>query len=245
LLCAGYGTRMGALCRATPKPLLPLAGRAILDYLADELLAWAELDAIHVVTSSPGAAAFRRWAAHRDPKITIWDDGRGRPEERRGAVGDLAFVLERIGIPARALVAAGDNVLRFPLRPVWETFLAEGDDRVLALHEPDPAALRRTGVLELAGDRVVCLHEKPAEPPSQWACPPFYFLGMDALASVAGYLAGGGSADEIGRFLAHVVTRRTVRVSRVRGQRLDVGSPETYRRADALLRREPLYPDPC
>lgn len=38
VLCAGFGTRLGALTRDTPKPMLPLAGRPVLDYIVRHLV---------------------------------------------------------------------------------------------------------------------------------------------------------------------------------------------------------------
>ncbi len=37
VLCAGYGTRLGDLTRETPKPMLPLNGRPILEYILAHL----------------------------------------------------------------------------------------------------------------------------------------------------------------------------------------------------------------
>ncbi|VTR93886.1 mannose-1-phosphate guanyltransferase : Uncharacterized protein OS=uncultured bacterium GN=ACD_20C00350G0017 PE=4 SV=1: NTP_transferase [Gemmata massiliana] len=37
VLCAGFGTRLGALTRETPKPMLLLAGRPVLDYVLRHL----------------------------------------------------------------------------------------------------------------------------------------------------------------------------------------------------------------
>jgi dTDP-glucose pyrophosphorylase len=93
-------------------------------------------------------------------------------------------------------------------------------------------------VLESDG-RVLALHEKPEDPPSVWMCPPFYALGRSALERVAPYLASGAPADEIGRLIAHLARHETVHAVRTEGERLDIGSPDSYHRADEILRREP------
>lgn len=247
LLCAGYGTRMGALVEKTPKPLLPVGGRPVLDYLLDQIAGLEGLEAVHVVVSSRYAAAFEQWAAARTgtPPLRVFDNGTSSNEARRGAIGDLGFVLERTGVPEAALLAAGDNILRFSLRPLWRAFLDDGIDRVLALREESRERLRRTGVLVLdGGGRVVALHEKPEDPPSVWMCPPFYALGRAALERVAPYLASGAPADEIGRLIAHLARHQTLRAMTTVGERLDIGSPESYRRADEILRREPALLHP-
>ncbi len=250
LLCAGYGTRMGALAAGTPKPLLPVAGKPVLDYLVEQLLELGSLQvsppapqgalsAIHVVANARHAGQFTAWAEGWQPRLAleVHDDGTRHNDERLGAVGDLAFLLARLGgLPAGALVAAGDNILRFPLAPLWSAFLADGESRVLALREEDPAKLRRTGVLELGpGGRVLRLHEKPADPPSHWACPSIYCLGAAALERVGPYLAAGRPRDEIGRFVADLVERQPVYAVETVGERLHVGSPEAWRQADEIL----------
>lgn len=255
LLCAGYGTRLRALGYSTPKPLLELADRPMLDYLVDQLVALDDLDQIHVVTNSRFYADFADWAAARRARldqpndvqpIAVHDDGTSRPEDRLGAVGDLHFLLGRLGSAdegSSALVAAGDNVFRFSLQPFWRVFRARGHSTVLALREDDPRRLRKTGVLELRGDEVLHLEEKPERPASTWSCPSIYGLDAEALAMVGPYLEAGHPRDEIGRFVAHVVSRQTVHAHREEGERLHVGDPASFRRADELLRGEPLAPE--
>ena len=242
LLCAGYGTRMGTLTQDQPKPLLPLAGRPLLDYLLDQLLELPGLGDVHVVSNHHYLDAFESWAAHRreslggERQLVVHDDGSTSSEDRLGAVGDLAFVLGRIHAPAGALVAAGDNILRFSLEPLWTAFRTSAASQLLALHEPDLDRLRRTGVLELGtANRVLRLHEKPAEPPSEWACPSLYCLAAPALARLTPYLEAGHPRDEIGRFIAHLVEVEPVHAVPTEGGRLHVGSPEAYRHAEQIL----------
>lgn len=245
LLCAGYGTRMGDLTAETPKPLLPVAGKPILDYLLEQLRELPDLRAVHVVANARYHQRFVAWADGWQPRLpgialAVHDDGSRHDGERLGAVGDLAFLLTRIGgaVPDGVLVAAGDNVFRFSLGPLWRAFLATGKSQVLALREEDPRKLRRTGVLELGPEgRVLRLHEKPEDPLSHWACPSIYCLGTAALERVDPYLAAGRPRDEIGRFVADLVERQPVYAVETVGERLHIGSPEAYRRADEILRR--------
>ena len=100
-------------------------------------------------------------------------------------------------------------------------------------------------MLELGpDDRVLRLHEKPAVAPSSWACPPVYALLRSALERVGRYLAEGHPRDEIGRLIADLARHEPVYARRTEGERLDIGSPESYRRADEILRREAVLKAP-
>ena len=231
---------MGKLTAEIPKPLLPLAGRPMLDYLLEQLLELEGLGAIHIASNAHYAERFHAWAAtwrgRTGREIVVHDNGSTTPEDRLGAIGDLDLVLRRLDSPRGALVAAGDNLYRFSLAPLWQAFARSKRCILLGLEEKDTEKLRRTGVLELgAGDRVLRLHEKPHEPPSNWACPSLYCLQAQALARVSGYLAGGNPRDEIGRFVAHLTTREPLYAHKASGQRLHVGSVEAYHRAEAVL----------
>ena len=133
----------------------------------------AELDAVHVVTNAHKAAQFERWAAGRD--VTVHDDGTTSNDGRLGAIGDIAFVLERTGLDDDLLVIAGDNLFTFSLADLVAFWRSKGVASAVAVHDVGSTELaRKYGVVALdSDDRVVDFLEKPEDPPSTLAasCP--------------------------------------------------------------------------
>ena len=248
LLCAGFGTRMRPLTEDTPKSLLPVAGRPLLDHLLADLLDAASLETVHLVANHQTAGAFRAWAAERRPalrddgvSLRVYDDGVDAPESQLGAVGDLRFLLDRTGIPEDgAVVSGGDSLYRFPLAPLLDAF--DGTTaRVLALHEPDPARRRHSSVLRLDGARVTGLTEEPDATDSTRICPSWYLLPATALAAVGPYLDDGGAPDTLGAFvhaLAQTQRVEAVRLPERPHLRLHCNTPADLERTRALLEEE-------
>src|SRR5262245_9123270 len=113
VLAAGYATRLRPLTDTLAKPLLPLAGRPLIDYVCDKIDAVGEAEALHVVTNSRFAQGFRDWAADRQGRLrpVVHDDGTATNETRLGAIGDIRFTVEGAGLVGHdILVVAGDNV---------------------------------------------------------------------------------------------------------------------------------------
>ncbi len=250
LLCAGYATRMGALTADFPKALLPVDGRPILDDLVDQLEATGRFDRFVVVTNHRDYAHFVAWRDVRAragraerPGITLIDDGTTTNADRLGAIGDLELALRTEGLEGSLLVAAGDNFFRIDWRAYLDALDRDATSMVLLDRERDPARLRRSGVAEVDADgRLVRLHEKPEQPPSEDCCPPLYWLDAAALAEIPHCLAADRTADAPGHLIAWVAPRHRVRTHRLRGARLDVGSPDSYRRASGWLREHPRVP---
>lgn len=251
LLCAGFGTRMHPLTDETPKSLLPVAGRPLLDHLIAELRDWTGLDAIHVAVNRPDADAFRGWAsewksdlASYDVALHIHDDGVSTTDEQLGAVGDLQFLLNETGLPSDgALVSGGDSLYRFPLAPLLNTFTGT-KNRVLALFEPDREQRRQSSILQLDGPRVTGLVESPDEAHSDRICPSFHLLTPDALGTVTSYLHAGRDPDTLGTFIDALAQQRHVEAIRLPKQehlRLHCNTPEDLSRTRTLLTEEPHH----
>ena len=250
LLCAGFATRLYPLTRNFPKPLLEVGGKPVIDHLLDQLLTFSGLRSIHLITNARFYEHFTAWAARwqaecRESGISlhVHQDGVHREEERLGAIGDLALLVRRLSPLQPAVVAAGDNIFRFPLQPIWQKFLQSQKNLVIAIREDDIVKLQRTGVLVLGrDDRVMALHEKPHRPPGRWTCPAIYFLQPSALRAVDDYLRERRNPDEPGRFIDYLCRRLPVFAEKVKGERLDIGSLDMLEQARSLLRKEPVLP---
>ena len=110
ILAAGYATRLRPLTDSIAKQLLPVGGRPMLDWVCDKVEEVS--DDIHLVTNAASPTTSERWAAGRGG-VTVHDDGTVSNDDRLGAIGDIAFVLERTGVDDDLLVIAGDNLFDF------------------------------------------------------------------------------------------------------------------------------------
>jgi len=244
LLCAGFATRLHPLTEHRAKPLLDVGGRPLLDDLMDRCVQDARLDDFVLVSNGRFAGDFRAWwersrAQWPGAQMEIIDDGALSNETRLGAVGDLRLAIERVGLEGPLFVAAADNLVRFDLGAFVDDFRARRRNLILAYHEPDPEARRRSGVAVTDDDgRVVEFVEKSADPPGDLVCPPFYLWCDDALAEIPRLLEAQPDVDAPGGLVAWCVSRVQVFHHLMRGRRHDIGNLESYRRAQALVEAE-------
>ncbi|HEX7071072.1 MAG TPA: sugar phosphate nucleotidyltransferase [Rhodothermales bacterium] len=250
MLCAGYGTRLHPMTRSTPKGLLVVGGHRILDYQMPQLLALPDLSDIHLVTNGHYMAQFYVWASEWESEVEakgvslhLHNDGSLDEKDRLGSVGDLSFLLRHTGVEQQAVITAGDNIYRFPLRPIAEEFVSGSDNLILALRETSYQVRQRYPIVEFAdGDRVANLREESDAPASEWVCPSLYFLQPDALRRVDSYLAEGGAPDSFACYLDHIMQHEPVRAIRKEEARvwLDVETRYMFNKANDILASEPL-----
>jgi glucose-1-phosphate thymidylyltransferase len=215
--------------------LLPLAERPMLDYLLDRIREVDEIDDIHLVTNAQFAPAFRDWAPE---DVTVHDDGTTSNEDRLGAIGDIAFTIERAGLQGDDLfVVAGDNLIGYSL-PAYVDFWRKKGGSAIAVYEvEDRSLLPQYGVVELDDDdRVVGFEEKPAEPKSNLAATAAYLYRSADLERLSQYLEEGNAPDAPGNFAAWLHTRTPLYGYRFSGEWHDIGDLGQLLDADNLLR---------
>ena len=229
ILAAGYATRLYPLTENFPKPLLSVGDKTILDWLVDDIDTAGLCDEYVVISNHKFAHLFRDWAAKKTQRITVVDDGTESNETRLGAVRDIQFAIDALGLDDDMLVIAGDNVLDFSLTRFISYAREKQASAILRYYEPKVEKLRKCGVLEIDGDdRVIGMEEKPAEPRSHWCCPPFYYYTKKDASLVAEGIAAGCGTDAPGSYVAWLCEKTAVYAMEMPGKRYDIGNLESY-----------------
>jgi len=229
ILAAGYATRLYPLTENFPKPLLKVGEKTILDWLVDDIDAAGLVDEYIVISNHKYAPHFDAWAVSKAQKITVVDDGTDSNETRLGAVKDIQFAIEKLQLDDEMLVIAGDNVLDFSLTKFVRYAKEKNTSCIMRYYEARTARLSKCGVVEIdASDRILSMEEKPAEPKSNWCCPPFYFYTKaDAKLVKKGIEAGCGT-DAPGSYVAWLCGQTVVHAMEMPGSRYDIGNLESY-----------------
>ncbi len=234
VIAAGYATRLGELTRDFPKPLLKIGDNTILGRMLDDIDAIPEIDEHIIITNHKFGPIFEEWAAnqHYTKPITIVDDGTETNETRLGAVCDLLFAMEKLGIDDDILVVAADNLLFFSFKEFVDFAKSKGTSCIMCHEQPSVEKLQRTGVIVVDDSwRVLNMEEKPAEPKSHWAVPPFYIYMKHDFDLVRGSVANGCGKDAPGNLAHYMVEQTAMHAWQMTAGRFDIGSLDTYHEA--------------
>jgi len=181
LLTAGYGTRLYPLTKDVPKCLLEYKGKTILECLLENMD--KNIEKI-IVTNDHFFKQFNDFYLKNKEKYNItkvYNDGTKTPEERLGAVGDLIATLKKED-DDDFLVAGTDNILDFSLDEFINNFNKNPRNLVMTHFEFRSERLKKTGVARIdTNGKIYYFEEKPTNPPSVQAIPPFYIFTKETV----------------------------------------------------------------
>lgn len=239
ILAAGYATRLYPLTENFPKPLLKVGKQSILDRLIDDIDDLPELNEHIVISNHKFIQHFEEWKNSRKfiHKVTILDDGSTANENRLGAVKDIAFAIEKCEINEEIIVLAGDNLLDFSLKNFAGYQKTKQTACIMRHYESELKKLQKTGVATVdENGKVLEMQEKPEEPKSNWAVPPFYIYTKDDLKYITSAVNEGKcGVDAPGDFIAWFCGQRPVHAWEMTGHRHDIGDLKSYEEAQKLF----------
>jgi glucose-1-phosphate thymidylyltransferase len=214
ILAAGYATRLYPLTLDKAKPLLEVAGKPIIEWLADNLANIPQLETIYVVTNDKFASDFQAWAdSYKD---------RQQPNLQIKIINDSSR-------------SDGDNLFNEPLAKFVGA--AKNAPATVAVHNVgNPEAMKKYGAVTISANGTVTrFEEKPEKPQSTLAAMALYYYSRDVLPMFTTYLAAGNNPDQPGRFLQWLYTRKPVKAFEIKGHWLDIGSKETLEKAGEIF----------
>ena len=234
VIAAGYATRLGELTKNFPKPLLKIGENTILGRMLDDIDKIPEIDEHIIITNHKFAGIFEEWASKQGymKPVTIVDDGTETNDTRLGAVCDLLFAMDKLKIDDDMLVVAADNILFFSFQEFVDFAKAKGSSCIMCHEQPSIEKLQRTGVIVLDdNDKVLNMEEKPQEPKSHWAVPPFYIYLKKDLEKVRHSVENGCGKDAPGNLAHYMVEQVEMHAWKMTAGRFDIGSLDTYKEA--------------
>jgi len=232
ILAAGYATRLYPLTINRPKPLLPVRGRPMIDYIMDKLEELPEVDEVYVVTNNRFFKHFEEWAARHksSKKITTINDKTLSNEERLGAIGDMQLVIKEKGIDGDLLVIAGDNLFAFNMRDFIDFAKRHSPNCSIVLHNiGSKEEARRYGVVKTDEDsKLLSFAEKPAQPESTLVAICLYYFPKDKLKRVSEYLEESKHKDAPGNYISWLVANDSVYGFVFDDEWYDIGDKSIY-----------------
>ena len=229
ILAAGYATRLYPLTENFPKPLLEVKGKTILDWLIDDIDTLGAVDEYVVISNHKFAHHFDKWAAEKTQKVTVVDDGTSTNETRLGAVKDIQYAIDKLGLDDDMLVIAGDNLLDFSLTEFIKYAKAKNSSCIMRYYEANEQKLLKCGVVAIdENDKILEMTEKSPTPATHWCTPPFYFYTKEDAKLVQAGIDAGCGVDAPGSYIAWLCKQTDVHAMEMPGKRYDIGNLESY-----------------
>ena len=236
ILAGGSGTRLHPLTRITNKHLLPIYDRPMVTY-AIEALVGCEVTELMVVTGGTHAGEFLRLLGNGHE----WGIDRlsYAYQERAGGIAEALGLAERFAGGEPIVVMLADNVFERSIKHAVDNFAAQSKGaRILLAREEDPEHLQHLGVPELDGERVVKIHEKPEEPPSEFAVTGIYFYDPSVFEIIHGLEPSGRGELEITDVNNWFIDRGSMQYDVIEGFWGDAGeSIDVYYAVNDFVRR--------
>ena len=238
LLAAGYGTRLYPLTKNVPKPLLPIAGKPLVQHQIDKIETIKEISQVVVVTNHRFASHFQEWADSYAGRltITITDDGSTTDENKLGPIGDIEFGIKQTGINEDILIIAGDNLFGFSLYDFIQFFYDKKSPILALIDLKDKSKLaNKFGVAEVNGkNRVISFEEKPLKPKSTLAATACYVVRKKDLPVIKMMVANSKAPAKLnaGNLIIELMKQSPVYGFTFSEHWFDIGSQEEYKFAN-------------
>ena len=174
ILAGGLGTRLHPLTKITNKHLLAIYNKPMIFYPLEALIN-AGIDDIMIVTGGNNAGDFLRLLGNGSEfglKHINYTYQQGE-----GGIAEALGLTEHFAENQKVVVILGDNIIEKSIKNYVDKFREQDEGgRILIKEVEDP---QRFGTVELKGDKIVGIEEKPEKPKSNYIVTGIYMYNAN------------------------------------------------------------------
>lgn len=226
VLAGGTGSRLFPLTKVTNKHLLPVGDKPMIYYPITKLTD-AGIDEILIVTGTD----------HMGDVVNLLGSGKDfgcrftyKVQDEAGGIAQALGLAENFIGDDSMTVILGDNIFEASLDEALNNYPGSGAQIMLQKVE-DP---ERFGVVELKGDKILSIEEKPEQPKSDFAVTGIYMYDSSVFELIKNLKPSQRGELEITDVNNHYIQMGTMRYSILDGWWTDAGTHESYKTANEL-----------
>lgn len=237
IFAGGYAKRLWPLTLHKPKPLLPVAGKPVIDYVVEKVVSLGPaVRKTIVVTNLRFKQRFQAWAG-KWQNLEVVSDGSSSEDDKPGAVGALAAIADFI--TEDCLVMAGDSLFTDDLKDFIVYFQEKAKPVVALYRASDIDQVRRGSAVAIDGkNRIVSFVEKPTNPTTNLVGAVIYAFPQTVGDRLREYYGLGLPRDEPGRLIEWLYRGEAVYGYLLKDVVWDIGSLEAYREVDQVFSKK-------
>ncbi len=230
ILAGGFATRLWPFTEKRAKPLLPIAGKALLTHTLERLPMGMP---IIISTNQAYARDFENWAKDfPERKIDIFIEDAHSDDAKPGALAGVSLAIRKLNLDSNILLIAGDNYFGFDLAKFTGKY--ENKPLIACYDIQDLNEAKKFGVVVEKWGKVIEFQEKPENPKSTLVSAGCYVLPAGLLPKVVEYARE--YADNLGGLFEYFLRQgEVVQTFSFTEPWFDIGSFGAYLEAHKLL----------
>ncbi|MFQ5941175.1 MAG: nucleotidyltransferase family protein [Nitrososphaerales archaeon] len=229
ILAGGYATRLYPLTKNTPKPLLLVHGRPIIDHIIDKLYEMDSINKILISINRKFEKHFQRWLeSNKRSKLIMNIEETTYDKKKLGAIRALAEIQKRF--PREDfLIIAGDNMFTSSLGNVLQLYKLKKAPIIVLYELKEEHIARNYSSVELNSDgRIITFVEKSPIVTTNLVGTCIYAIPQTSMQSIHDYLEEGHNHDSPGHFIEWLCKKESVYGYVLEGGWWDIGTEEVY-----------------
>jgi len=205
ILAGGFATRLYPLTINKAKALLEYQGKPVITHIIKKIPEHVE---ILVSTNKKFEADFLHWQKTLDRSVELCIEEATSDEQKKGAVGAIAYWIHSKKIHEDLMIVAADNYFEFGMTELLKSF--NGNNPLIAVYNVgdkekacEIGKACQVGLVVMEKNRVIRLEEKPPQPVSSMVASGIYIFPSRIFPVLAQY--SRVKRDNLGSFISYLL----------------------------------------